>query len=131
MVSSSDDIFALYPQRYTIGVGATLAQWIDILPAEKSLTVKYLSGGTLEILPALSGASLIAAAVAGASQGVGFYQPTAGTTQTPAMLAALSGTGYLMGTSEVLTVDGAPRIYLSATGITTFVTVIRACGAGA
>lgn len=126
MASSSDDLFALFGARYTIGSTSANALFVDILPGQKSITVKYLSGGTLEILPASTGMSL----VGGGSQS--FWSPnfTSGSTQTLAMLQALSGTGYLMGTSEVLNFDGAPRFYLSAIGATTFVTVIRACGAG-
>lgn len=126
MASSSDDIFSLATSRVTVPVGATLAAFVDILPGEISCTVKYLSGGTLEILQCSTGASL----VSGGSQLFSAPNFMSGSTQTVAMLAALSGTGYLMGTSEVLNFDGAPRFYLSSTGATTIVTLIRGLRAG-
>lgn len=125
MVSSSDDIFSVLPSRVAVQPGATLAVFVDIVPGEKSLLIKYLSGGTLEILPASLGASF----VPGTST-YGSYAFTAGSTQTAAMLAVLSGTGYLMGTSEALTFDGAPRLYLSSTGATSVVAIIKSLSSG-
>lgn len=126
MSSSSDDIFALLTSRVVVPIGATASVFMDILPGEKSMTIKYLSGGTLEILPAYTGLSL----TPGGTQLFGSLPFTSGGTQTGAMLLALSGTGYLMGSSEVLNFDGAPRFYLSSLGATSVVAVIRACAAG-
>lgn len=130
MVSSDDNIFSTYTQRIQIPFGATLAVFVNALPAQKAIAIKYLSGGTLEILPSLGGVSLLAAQVAGGSQTAGHYQVPFGTTQTAQALANLNQTGYLMGTSEVLTFDGTPSFYLSATGASVFVAIIRGCGAG-
>ena len=125
MVSSNDEIFTIVPSRVTIAPGATNAYFLDVFPGEKNLTIKYLSGGTLEILPCTLGVSL---PVGNTQYGSGYF--TAGTTQTAAMLISLSGSGYLMGNTEVLTFDGSPRCYLSALGATTMVTIMKSCGNG-
>lgn len=98
---------------------------MNVFPGQQAITVKYLSGGTLEILPASLGMSFV--------PGTSTYSApyfSAGSTQTAAMLAALSGTGYLMGTSEALNITGPARFYLSATGATVVTTVIRGLSAG-
>ena len=124
MSSSNDDLYSVLPTRFFVGVGATVAVFLDNFPGQKSLTVKYMNGGTLEILPASVGASFVQGT---STIGTPF---SAGSTQSLAMLAALSGTGYLMGTSEVLTFDGPTRMYLSATSATTTVCIIRGLSAG-
>ncbi len=116
--------------RFYVGVGATVAQFVDVVPGQIYTTVKYVNGGTLEILPALSGQSLVAAAVAGGSQTAGNYQVSAGTTQSLQQLANLSGTGYLMGTTEVFTFNGPARFYLSSLSATTLVCVTKHLSAG-
>ena len=99
------DIFGLAGGRLHIPVGATLATLMEPIAGQISWVVKYLSGGTLEIL----GATL----------------PTAGSTLSAGDLSTLSGTGYLMGTSEALSIDGPARFYLSSTSATTVITVLR------
>ena len=42
MVSSSDDIFTVIPSRVTVPVGATASFFVDIVPGQKSLLIKYL-----------------------------------------------------------------------------------------
>lgn len=123
MVSSNDGIFGVLPSRITVGSGATIAYFMDVCSGERSLTLKYLSGGTLEILEAT------VQAVYNASysvQGITIV----GTTLPASQLAAINGTGYLMGTTEILTFSGSPRMYLSATGATTFLTAIIGKGQG-
>ena len=99
-----------------IPVGATLAVFITPDAKLVNLTIKYLSGGTLELLSC------------------GYTEPVLGlkigTTQTPAALASLSGSGYLMGGSEVLSFSGHPSFYLSSTGATSIVCAIYAKGQG-
>lgn len=124
MVSSSDNILSIYPSKVVVPIGATAAVFIDVAPGEQGILVKYSSGGTLELLPASLGASF----VYGTS--TVNYNFTSGSTQTAAMLIALSGTGYLMGTSEILTLDGSPRFYLSSLGATSIVYVLKGVGAG-
>ena len=116
MASSFDDIFSLQPGRITVPVGATLAVFVDVISGEKALLLKYVSGGTLEILSVTSGASTFYG-------GSGFF--IAGSTQTPAMLAAMSGTGYVFTAGEVLSIDGPCRMYLSSTGATTIVHTLQ------
>lgn len=128
MSRSYDDIRGLLTSRITVPVGATLAVFVDVISGERAFLMKYVSGGTLEILPASLGASLN---YAGFTQSVGSPNFVTGSTQTPAMLAALSGTGYVMTSQEVLSFDGPVRMYLSATGQTTIVHTIYGKGAGA
>ena len=125
MASSAEDIYSVFPARVTVPPGSTQAIFVDVLSGQKAITIKYLSGGTLEILPATLGVSF----VPGASTINGTYF-IHGSTQTAAMLGALNGTGYLMGTNEILNISGPCRFYLSATGATTLVTTIRGLNAG-
>ena len=98
MATSSDDtITGLEPVRFVVAPGATLFQLVDGPggAGRNSLTFKYVSGGSLEIINAAYGQTLTAGA------GV-----------------TLQGTGYLMGATEVLNFNGAPRFYIMATGTT-------------
>lgn len=87
------DVAGLGVTQLAIGTSAALF----IPPREKqlSMALKYVSGGSLEIFPAPVGA-------------------TSGTTATGVSV----GLGYLMGTTEVFNIQGAPRFYLAATGAT-------------
>lgn len=125
MSSSSDSIYSVYPSRFYVGVGATIAVFMSVLPGEQAVTVKYMNGGTLEILPASLGMSF----TPGIST-YGSYAFSGGSTQSQQMLANLSGTGYLLGTTEVLNIAGPCAFYLSATGATTLVSTIRGLSAG-
>ena len=125
MASSAEDIYSLFPARVTVPPGATQAVFVDVLAGQKAITIKYLSGGTLEILPATLGASFSAGAST-VNQNFFFH----GSTHTAAALALLNGTGYLMGTNEILNISGPCRFYLSATGATTLLTTLRGLNAG-
>lgn len=97
MSRSSEYIYRLTPRQIVIAPGATLAFFMDVQAGQLATTIKYYGGGTLEILDAQ------------------------GSTLSGATLAALSGTGYLVGSSEILNIGGPARFYLSATGATTTV----------
>lgn len=133
MVSSSDDIFSVAPSRLVIAPGATNALFVATTPGEKALLLKYYTGGTLEILQCSAGASYLQSGTTFINWNT-YQNPTAwvGSTQTAAMLIALSGTGYLMGTSESLTFDGPTQLYLNnlSTGTTTIVMCLRGLAAG-
>lgn len=109
--TSYDSVYGFQPSRLTIGSGATLATWVTNVAGQNSLTLKYISGGTLEIIGATS---------------INGVQTTIALTD----LAALSGNGYLIAANESLSFDGAPRFYLSATGATTIVQILRGMGQG-
>lgn len=126
MATSFDDIFGVNPFRITVPVGATNAYFLNVIHREKALMIKYVSGGTLEILPASQGGSLIN----GGSQLYSTPNFLGGSTQTPGMLAALSGTGYVMTAGEVISIDGPCRMYLSSTGATTIIHAIQGTGQG-
>lgn len=96
--SSADSIFGLGTTRITIGVGSTLAFLLTHVAGQNSTVLKYFSGGTLEVIGVADGVTL-----------------------TAAQLGAANQTGYIMGTTEVLSIDGPVRCYLSATAATTVV----------
>lgn len=105
--SSNDSVYGLETSRINVGVGSTIAILVEPIVGQQNIVLKYFSGGTLEIL------------------GV-----SAGVTLTAAQLGTANQTGYLMGTTEVLTLDGPARFYLSSTAATTIVMVIRGKSAG-
>lgn len=84
------NIFGVTTGIYTVGIGASLALLVQGAPGEGSSTVKYFSGGSLEII------------------GI-----PVGTTTVPT-----AGTGYLFGNGEVVNIAGAARYWLVATGAT-------------
>ena len=90
------DVFRLLTERLTIGSSGGYVAGSTGGAQVVSVTVKYLSGGTLEIL---------------------------GTS------AQTAGTGYLMGTSEALTFGGPTAFFLSSTGATSIVALIRSIDA--
>ncbi len=95
MASSSESILGLITSQVAIPAGATLAVFVENSPNQGALLLKYFSGGTLEI------------------HGTGN-----GSTMPGASLAPLIGTGYILGTSEVVALNGPTRFYLMATGST-------------
>lgn len=101
--SSSDSIFCLGTTRMVAGPGATQAVLVNAsaVPGCNSIIFKYFSGGTAEIV------------------GV-----TTGQTLTAAQMVTLANTGYVMGTSEVLSLDGPARFYFFASGSSTACHVI-------
>lgn len=105
MADRESDIRGLTGRKYTVAPGATNALLIEPTTLEGAGILKYFSGGSLEIYHAPQGSPLLNGA----------------TTQAGASLVALSagGTmGYLMGTSEIVNIDGGCRFYLMATGAT-------------
>lgn len=125
MSAPSQLTYGVNTSRTYVGVGGTLALFVDSTPGQIYTTVKYMNGGTLEILPASLGISF-APGVSTVNQG--FF--LAGSTQSLAMLGTLSGTGYLLGTTEVFTLNGPARFYLSALSATTLVCITKHLGAG-
>lgn len=101
MSSSSDSLFGVGVTQILVAPGATNAQYIDMGARVSSLLIKYVSGGTLEIQPAMLGSTMPGASLAG-----------------------LIGTGYIFGAGatgfagEALSFDGPTKMYLMATGST-------------
>lgn len=109
--------------RPNISPGGTLALFVDILPGQIWTQIKNIGNtGGLEILQCSTGVST--------SFGTTIQPFTSGSTQTLAMLAALSGTGYLMASNEVLTFNGPVRCYVSAPSATCTVGIIKGLDAG-
>lgn len=75
---------------FAVPAGASLAVFVKAAPGEVYSSVKYFSGGSLEII--------------GASLGQTF--------------SITAGTGYLFGTTEVINIAGAASYFLCATGAT-------------
>lgn len=95
MGSSSDRVFDLKCDEVAVGLSTIIG--LTGAPYQNSIMVKYLSGGTLRI------------------GGSANYAGTAFTWNQ----------GYLVGTSEVVTIEGAGKVNLAATGATVVVEVIR------
>ncbi len=99
--TSYDSIFGLGTTQIMIPPGATLGVLVEAVAGQNSIILKYLSGGTLYVMGVAAGATLSAADLAGA-------------------------TGhYLVGTSEILNIDGPARFYLASLGATTVVCAMR------
>lgn len=101
-MNSSDAIYGVGATQVIVPPGATNAQFIDVVSREVGIVFKYFTGGTLEIQTAVNG-----------------------TTMSGASLAGLLGTGYILGTAEVMSIDGPCRFYLMATGTTATAHVLR------
>ena len=107
MASSSDSIFGVGATQVIVPPGATNAVLVLNIPRETASTVKILSGGgSLEIHGTLNGSTM-----AGAS------------------LAPLIGTGYMLGATETVNVDGPARFYLMATGATMVACLLKGLAA--
>lgn len=98
------DIYGIVGERVIVTPGATLARFLFPIAGQNSWIVKNVDGGTLEIL--------------GATIGPGRTLPLSD-------LVSLSGTGYLMGFYEALTIEGPASFYLSCTGSTGTVMLLR------
>lgn len=104
MASSSDAIFGVGVTQIIVPPGGSFAVFIDLQQRQTSTLVKYFSGGTLEI----QSANLLT-----------------GSTLPGSSLAPLQGTGYILGTSEALNIDGPTRFYLMASGSTAIACLMR------
>lgn len=99
--SSFDSVFGVTTGQFVVPVGLTNALFINAasIPGCNSTQLKYNDGGTLLLVGCPAGATLTAVQLSTAS-------------------------GYLVGTSEVLSINGPVRAYLAATGATTRVSFI-------
>lgn len=101
------DLYGVSTALISVPLGATVALLMQPAPGEVASTIKYVSGGSLEI-----------------------HGAPVGTTAPGGSLVTLNGTGYIFGTSEVLSFDGATRYYLMATGATVVCAQIRGLSSG-
>lgn len=116
MSSSSDNIFSLAASNLNIVAGATNAVLVNAVAYQSSVLVKFISGGSLEIIQAgvpVSGESSAAAA-----------------TLTPAQLATASGKGYPVTVSESINISGPATFYLAAYGSTAVVGILKGLSDG-
>lgn len=103
--------YAFAATLLTIPASYSLALLVTPAPGEMSMRLKYFAGGSLEILQA------------------GFTQISA-QTQVVFPVQTAVGQGYLFGTTEEISVDGAARYYLAATGTTTQAYLLRGLSQG-
>lgn len=107
-MADDNRIFGLNTIPFIVPPGATLALLVEGVQGQGAQLLKYGSGGSCQII------------------GV-----TLGTTMTAAQLVSAGNSGgYLMGTSEAVSIDGAARYYLMATGSTATIMQIRGLTAG-
>lgn len=100
-----NEISVLGATRYAVGLSQVIR--IASQAYETAVSFNLLSGSSLEVVQAqLSGSSTASGATAW-------------------------GTGYLVGTGEVVSVGGPACFYLAATGATAIVQVMYGYGAGA
>lgn len=118
MISSFDAVWTLGATRIAVPVGATVAIFCQPVAGQVSWLLKYLSGGTCEILPTGIGQTL--------SPDFNY-----GTTSPLSTLVSQSGNGYLLGpigitgTSwESLSIPGPASFYLSSTGATSIIAAL-------
>lgn len=99
--SSYDSIFGLGTTQIAVPPGATLAVLVTAVAGQNSSLFKYGSGGTLYILGVAEGATLTGTELAQATS------------------------HYLLGTSEILSLDGPVRFYMASLSATTVVYAMR------
>jgi hypothetical protein len=107
-MARESDLYGIIGEKLTIAPGATNALFMPGYPGELASIVKYVSGGSLEVVGAPPGASL--PNFAGASY--------VGSTWLGLSLVPFIGNGYLLGSTEILNITGPARYYLMATGST-------------
>jgi len=121
-ISSSDSVWTVGATRIQVPVGATLAIFCQPQAAQVSWLLKYISGGTCEILTTGIGSSVANL----------FF----GTTLPAATLAAFNGQGFLLGPLgagsnwESIQIPGPAQFYLSSTGATSIVAALLFKGQG-
>ena len=103
MSAQQDKIFGLYPQQIIVPPGATNAVLIQNVAGEVGMIIKYFSGGSCQIINAPPGATLTG----------------------PQLVSYGNTGGYLLGTTEAVSVDGPARFYLQAYGATTIIMLLK------
>lgn len=116
-------VYSFGATQVNVGIGATVATYLQPSAGQIGWMLKYISGGTCVILPCAIGSSQI---------GLNFN-----TTHTQAALAGMSGAGYLLGgplgntgVIENLVIPGPASFYLSSGGATSIVAVMAFKGQG-
>lgn len=104
--SSYDSVFGVKTSRLVIPAGVTVGVLIDgnAIAGNTYTRLKYHSGGTLHIIGVTSGVTLAAADLDSAITG---------------------NASYLLGSSEILELDGPARFYLGAEAATTIAYLIQ------
>ncbi len=119
--TSFDSVWTVGVTRMAVGIGATVAAYMQPVPGQVGWVIKTLPGQTLEIYPSAVGSSIL---------NLNF-----GTTQTQSALAGFSGQGFLLGGStgavENFRINGPAQFYLgNSSGATLFAYVMLLKGQG-
>lgn len=104
-MAQQGDVFAPGVTLFAVAPGYSLALWVRAVPGEVASTIKYFSGGSLEIMQVATPGS-------------------SGILQTAA------GQGYLMGAGEAVNLQGPASYYLCATGATALAYCLRGLSTG-
>lgn len=107
-MADSNYLFSLSPEIINVGLGTSLAVFVGSTSNQTNVRIKYVSGGTLTILEALSGS-----------------------TMASATLVARSATfAFLVDATGSMVFEGPASFYLAATGATCVVNILRGKNAG-
>jgi hypothetical protein len=104
-MARESDVYGFTGGLITVKAGGGSALLINAAPGQVSVTMKYASGGSLEIHPCPVGASAASTLPTGSS-------------------------GYLLATSEVFNTSGPTRMFLVATGSDANVFFLKGLGPG-
>lgn len=109
MPINNDDISGLQPRQIAVGIGATNAVLVEGVGGQGGAMMKYISGGSCMIVQAPMGISF-----GGATTWTG-----------TSLIAELAANNVWPIGSEIISLDGAARFYLMATGATAVVGIMR------
>ena len=127
MSQASQLLYSIATSRQNIPPGGTLAVFVDVQQGQLWTQIKNIGNtGGLELLQCSNGSSL----VSGGSQLYTTPNFISGSTLSAAMLAAVSGTGYLMSPNEIVPLQGPCRFYISAPSATCTVAILKGLGSG-
>lgn len=107
MAAQQDKIFGLYPQQVFVPPGATNAVLVQPVAGEQAVIIKYFTGGSCSLIQAPPGATLTG----------------------PELVSYGNTGGYLLGTTEAVSIDGPARYYLMAIGATATIMLLKGLSA--
>lgn len=108
-MADSNNIYGLSSVPVVVPPGATLAVLRVGTEGQQAQLLKYFSGGSVSIIG---------------------ITPLGATYSAAELVSAGNSGGYLLGTNEVVSIDGAARYYLMATGATAVVMQLKGLSQG-
>lgn len=122
-------VYGFQATLIAVPAGASNAFLVRPMPGEVSCQLKYAAGGSLEIVNANPGVLDPSAPNRPGGASAILVYPN-GVTANPGVTNTAAGIGYLLGTGESLSWDGAARYWLVATGATATVYLLRGLAQG-